>query len=78
MKRYLIHPSDYALIVTRDGLVKLYVPASESDDYTVPDQAKALMVIANKLCDDRWVASLLEEDYFDDAILMDQSDEPEM
>ena len=72
MKRYLINPTDYALVVTREGLIKLYIPASEPADYTVPEQVKALIVIGNKLCDDQWVSSLLDEEYFDEAILMDQ------
>ena len=71
MKRYLIDPTDYALIVTREGLIKLFIPASEPADYTVPDQARALIVIANKLCDNQWVSSLLDEEYFDEAILME-------
>ena len=68
---YLIEPTDYALVIKADGEVKMYIPPSEPPEQITPRQALALIVIANKLCDDDWVGSLLDEEYFEDAVLME-------
>lgn len=75
-RNYVIDPTDYALVIKADGEVRLYIPAHAPSEGETPKQALALLVVANKLCDDEWVSSLLDEDYFEDATLMGDHSQP--
>lgn len=67
---------DYALIVTRQGEIRLVTAGFESSDPDtyLPRLALGLIVLANKMLEDDWIDEMIKE-YFSDPSGMDDVSE---
>ena len=63
----LLGDDDYALVLRQDGSLQIFVPRADGPegDAPVARRALALVAVANKMRDEKWVDDLIEE-YFPD------------
>jgi hypothetical protein len=62
-----IEAGDCALIVKKNGEMRLYLPKSENEDELLTPQVAALVIIANKMLDPDWVEKILEEEIIEEV-----------
>jgi hypothetical protein len=53
----------FALVVTASNELQLYLPATSHEDAVFPQNALALIAVANKLKDVEWVEQLLIDEF---------------